>query len=136
MNAKQFLLIGGIILLVLGIFGFLFPNPLGNRSILHFDAWENAVHTVLGIGAIAFAYVLPKLWQRWLALIVGVVALFFAIAGFAVSGAPFPNFLGAANLENPIDNVIHLAVGIWGIAVFFIAGTAVKEDEKPMRRIA
>ncbi len=117
MNPKQFLLIGGIILLVLGLVGFIFPNPIGNTSIVQFDIWENWIHTLLGIAAIVFAFVLPAVAQRWLTLIVGAVAIFFTGAGFALIGQDFPNLWSGANLENPVDNVIHLLVGIWGLTV-------------------
>lgn len=137
MNPRQFLIIGGVILLILGIFGFLFPNPVGNRTVLHFDAWENWAHTLLGIVAIVVGYFLPQVWQRWITFVVGIVALFFAIVGFAVIRNPFPNFLGAANLENPIDNIIHLVVGVWAFYAFFAAvETREARERREERRAA
>lgn len=139
MNPKQFLLIGGIILLVLGIFGFIFPNPTANPQVLQFDIYENWIHTLLGIAAIIFAFVLPAVVQRWLTLAVGAVAIFFTGAGFALIGQPFPNLWGGANLENPIDNIIHLVVGIWGLVVGGIAikaARAVRREERERMRAA
>lgn len=112
MSPKQFLLWGGIILVVLGILGFL-NFRLGGA--LYFDAGENWTHTILGIVAIAAAYRLGESAQRSLVWIVAVVALFFGIWGFVVAGRPAPNFYGLTNLENPIDNLLHLVVGIWAI---------------------
>lgn len=111
MNPKTFLLWGGIILVVLGILGFV-NFRLGNT--LYFDAGENWAHTILGIVAILAAYRLGESAQRTLTWIVAVIALVVGVWGFFVAGRPAPNFYGA-NLENPIDNLLHLAVGIWGV---------------------
>lgn len=112
MNPKTFLLWGGIILVVLGVVGFLGLN-LGER-VLWFDVYENWTHLVLGIVALLAAYRLGESTQRTLVWIVAVVALVVGIWGFFVAGRPVPNFFGA-NLENPIDNLLHVVVGIWGI---------------------
>lgn len=140
MTPKQFLIIGGIVLILLGVFGFLFPNPLGDISILHFDIYENFTHTILGIAAIIFAFALPNIGRWWITLLVGITGLLFGILGLALIGQSFPN-LGGANLENPVDNVIHLAVGIWGFAVVYFnrsmlsRRTKTREAEK-MKRAA
>lgn len=137
MNPRQFLYIGGVILLGLGIFGFVDPNPVSDQSTLQFDVWENWAHTLLGIFAIAMAIVLPRVYRWWLTGIVGVGAVATAIVGFALSGREFPN-LGGANLENPVDNVLHLVVGAWALAVAIltyrseIAGT--HAEVEPMKR--
>lgn len=112
MNNKQFLLYGGIILLVLGIVGFIEGNSRLLGNALWFDNGENYAHTILGIVAIVAAYALGKSAQRTLVGIVGVVALVAGVWGFLVSGRPEPNFFGA-NLENPIDNLLHIVVGGW-----------------------
>jgi hypothetical protein len=113
MNPRQFLQVGGIILLLLGIVGFVKPDLL--PGLLEFDAAENYAHTVLGIVALLAAYTLGADLQKWLTVVVGVVALFFGVMGFVVSGNPAPNFYGIANLENPLDNVVHLVVGVWAL---------------------
>ena len=112
MNSKTFLMWGGIILVVLAVVGFLGLN-LGQR-VLWFDAYENWAHLILGVVAVAAAYRLAESGQRTLVWIVGVVALVVGIWGFYVSGRSAPNFFGA-NLENPIDNLLHVVVGVWGI---------------------
>lgn len=112
MNPKTFLLWGGIILVVLGIVGLLGLN-LGER-VLWFDTYENWAHLILGVVALVAAYGLGASAQRTLVWIVAVVALVVGIWGFFLGGRPSPNFYGA-NLENPIDNLLHVVVGIWGI---------------------
>ena len=120
MNPRQFLLIGGIVLLLLGIVGYLgvFSDT---KSAFYLDTGENVAHTVLGIVAIAAAYLLKDAsLQRWLVIVVGVVALFFGVYGFIVAGNTPPNTFGISNLESPADDILHLVVGIWALAAAFM----------------
>ncbi len=110
MNSKSFLMWGGVVLLALGIIGFIVPRLLGET--LYFDNAENYAHTILGIVAIAAAYVLNASTQRSLVGIVAIIALFFGVWGFVVSGRAAPNFYGVTNLEF-LDNIVHLAVAAW-----------------------
>ena len=115
MNSKQFLQIGGAILLVLGVVGYagVFSDT---KSAFYLDGGENVAHTVLGIVALAAAFLLKDaMLQKWLVVVVGVVALFFGVYGFAVAGNPAPNTFGLANLESPADDVLHLVVGVWAL---------------------
>ncbi len=117
MNPRQFLLIGGIVLLFLGVSGYfiLGPNPETSllRNFFWLDGAENIAHLVFGIVALA-AYFLLKdaAMQKWLVVLVGVVALVVAVLGFINMGGGIPN-AGPANLENPSDNILHLVVAIW-----------------------
>lgn len=113
MNPKQFLQIGGVILVLLGVVGFLVPNLAGD--LLNFDAAENWAHTLLGVVALVLAPLPIGDLKKWVVVLVGLVALFFGIMGFVVSGNAAPNFYGVTNLENPIDNVLHLVVGVWAL---------------------
>ncbi len=120
MNPRQFLLIGGIVLLLLGIVGFagVFSDT---KSAFYLDTGENVAHTVLGIVAIAAAYLLKDAnLQKWLVVVVGVVALFFGVYGFIVAGNAPPNTFGISNLESPADDILHLVVGIWALAAAFM----------------
>ena len=120
MNPRQFLLVGGIVLLALGLVGFLgvFSDT---KSAFYLDSGENVAHTVLGIIAIAAAFVISDgTLQKWLVAVVGVTALFFAVYGFMVAGNTPPNTFGISNLESPADDVLHLVVGIWALAAAFL----------------
>ncbi len=120
MNPKQFLLIGGIVLLLLGLVGFagLFTDT---KSAFYLDQGENVAHTGLGIIAIAASFLLTDAnLQKWLVAVVGVVALFFAVYGFIVAGNASPNTFGISNLESPADDILHLVVGIWALAAAFM----------------
>jgi len=112
MNPKQFLTWGGIVLVLLGIYGFFDADVQG--SAFYLDNGENWAHLILGVVAIAAARALSESAQRSLTLLVGVVAIVFAVWGYFVAGRPEPN-LGVANLEHPADNLLHLVVGIWAL---------------------
>lgn len=117
MTPKKFLMLGGVILVILGIVGFIVPRIGGDY--LYFDAAENWTHLILGIVAIAASYGAPSGGQKGLSVVVGIVALYFALAGFLVAGRPAPNYFGVTNLENPFDNLVHLVVGIWALWASF-----------------
>lgn len=122
---RLFLIYGGLVLLLLGIVGYL--NIFTEESTPWFwlDPAENLAHTVLGLVALAAVFV-PGLntalapYYRVIVVLVGVLALFFAVYGFIQSGAGEPNTFGVANLENPSDNILHLVVGIVALAAAFI----------------
>jgi len=117
-NPKQFLHIGGAILLLLGLVGYagVFSDT---KSLFYLDNGENVAHTVLGIVAIGASFLLKDaMVQKWLVVIVGVTALAATAIGFAVAGSASPN-LGVANLESPADDILHLVVGVWALVAAF-----------------
>jgi len=121
MNPKQFLQIGGAILVVLGVVGLLPVFTKENTPWFYLDTGENVAHIVLGVVAIAAAYLLTDAnLQKWLVVVVGVVALFFGVYGFVVAGAAEPNTFGISNLESPADNILHLVVGAWALYAAFM----------------
>ncbi len=79
--------------------------------IWNFSYGENIAHIVLGVVMLAVVY-----WSKdanlmkWLTVLVGVVALYFAVYGFAVSS----NYYNLGSLET-LDNVAHLVIGVWGL---------------------
>jgi len=125
MNPKQFLQLGGVILVVLGVVGLLPVFTRANTPWFYLDAGENVAHIGLGVVAIAAAYLLTDAaMQKWLVAVVGIVALFFGIYGFVVMGQPEPNTFGLANLESPADNLLHLVVGAWALYAAFMGRTS------------
>jgi hypothetical protein len=126
LNPKQFLLVGGIVLLALGIVGFLgvFNDT---KSAFYLDQGENIAHTGLGIVAIAASFLISDaMLQKWLVAVVGITALFFAVYGFAVAGNTPPNTFGISNLESPADDILHLVVGIWALAAAFVPRAGIR----------
>ncbi len=111
MRTKQFLMIGGIILVVLALLGFV-NFRIGDT--LYFDSAENWAHLVLGVVALSAAYYANADMQRVLGYIFAVVALYFGIHGFILHSHDAPNYYGVTNLEY-LDDVIHVVVGLWAL---------------------
>ncbi len=129
MNPKQFLVLGGAILLLVGILGFVgIIGPTPAQSLFHdfwwFDNSENIAHTFLGVVALAATFVLPASYQKLLVLVVGIFALLVAAYGWVIS----PLLLGAM-LQNPPDDILHLVIGIWGIYASMVGGKSVAKPE-------
>ncbi len=115
LNPRQFLLVGGVVLVLLGVLGFVgIIGPTAADSLFGsgwwFDNGENWAHLLLGIVALIAAYVLPANLQRPLVMVLGVVGILVGLYSLVIS----PTFLGA-NLENPADSILHLAVGAWAL---------------------
>ena len=114
MNPKQFLTIGGTVLVLVGVLGFFLIGPTADASIFG-DAWwfdngENWAHLLLGVVGLIVAFsVKSESFQKTLVMILGIVGLLVGVYGFVS-----PNFLGA-NLENPADNILHIVVGAWAL---------------------
>ena len=114
MNPKQFLQIGGAVLVLLGILGFVgVLGPTAEQSIFG-DAWwfdngENWAHLVLGVVGLLAAFTFPAASQKVLVMVLGVVGILVGL--YSIFNQ---SFLGA-NLENPADTILHLAVGVWAL---------------------
>lgn len=114
MNAKQFLMWGGVVLLLVGILGFIgVIGPTSDQSIFK-DAWwfdngENWAHTIFGVVAIIASMSLAADSQKMLTMVVGVIALFFGLYNFFSV-----DFMGAM-LEKPADLILHLVVAGWAL---------------------
>ncbi|MFQ5966696.1 MAG: hypothetical protein ACE5MI_03675 [Acidimicrobiia bacterium] len=116
MNPKQFLIIGGVVLLAVGILGFVgVIGPEPEDSIFgetwYFDNPENYAHTVLGAVALIAAFTLNATLQRYLVLLVGVLGVFFAVYNL------FSEMFAGAELQRPLDTLLHLVVGVWALFV-------------------
>ncbi|MBI5644837.1 hypothetical protein HY970_01950 [Candidatus Kaiserbacteria bacterium] len=114
-NPRAFLQIGGAVLVLVAILGYVgVIGPTSEQSLFggawYFDNVENIAHLVLGLVALAAAFVLPGSLQKPLVIVVGVVAVLAGLWSLLVS----TSLLGAG-LENPADTVLHLVVGAWAI---------------------
>ncbi len=101
--------------MVVGVLGFLgIIGPTSAQSIFGanwwFDNGENWAHLLLGVVGLIAAFVLPAMAQKGLVLILGVFGVLVGVYSLAIG----PEFFGA-NLENPADTVLHLAVGAWAL---------------------
>lgn len=114
LNTKGFLQVGGVVLLAVGILGFVgIIGPTAKMSIFGdfwwFDSAENLAHTVLGVVALAAAFSLTAPLQRYLVIAVGVLGLVVGLYNFTSTT------LAWAMLQSPADLVLHLAVGSWAL---------------------
>ena len=126
LTPRGFLQWGGIVLTLLGIVGFIGIFSQSAFPSFYLDTGENVAHLGLGVIALAALYV-PGLnsalapYYKWIVALVGAISAFFAIYGFLQSGAPAPNTFGY-NLENPLDNLLHVVVAVWAFwAAFYPA---------------
>lgn len=115
MNSKQFLILGGIVLVLVAIFGIIgIIGPTAEQSIFGanwwFDTAENWAHLVLGVVALIAAFILPANAQKPLVILVGLLALVVGLYS-----AFYSTMLLGANLESPADTILHLAVGAWAL---------------------
>lgn len=122
---RMFLVVGGAVLLLLGIVGFLNIFTEEAYPAFWLDGGENVAHTVLGVVALAAVFV-PGLnsalapYYRPIVILVGLIALFFGVYGFVVAGdTSGANTFGLANLETA-DNILHLVVAAWAFASAFM----------------
>ena len=120
MNPKQFLTIGGIVLILVAILGWInVLGPTQDASIFGgswwFDTGENWAHLVLGIVALIAAFMLPQGLQAGTTVLVGILGVVIGLLGFFLGSGMQYNFYGLANLENPLDNLLHLVVGAWAL---------------------
>ncbi|MEX2211869.1 MAG: hypothetical protein WD689_08930 [Gaiellaceae bacterium] len=114
MNPRQFLQLGGIVLILVGILGFVgVIGPDADDSIFSDDWWfdngENVAHTVLGVAGVTAAYVFPANLHRPLVLLIGALGIFFGVYNLFSE-----EFLGS-DLQNPFDTILHFVVGGWAL---------------------
>jgi uncharacterized membrane protein YphA (DoxX/SURF4 family) len=114
--AQLYALVVGTVLVVAGIVGFFYSSSFGSPGnvdavfgILDVNAWHNIVHLVTGgLGLLALGYA-----ARTYALGLGVVYIVVAIWGFIIGS--HESILGFIPI-NTEDNVLHLALGVLGLA--------------------
>mgnify|MGYP001579407269 FL=1 len=124
MNSKQFLLIGGIVLVLVGILGWInVLGPTADVSIFGsswwFDTGENWAHLVLGVIALIVVFAFGASIQAPITLLVGIGGIIIGLLGFFLDSEMSYNFYGLANLENPLDNILHLVIGAWALLAWW-----------------
>lgn len=114
MNPKNFLLWGGMVLVLVALLGFFgVIGPDSGDSVFgeswYFDNAENWAHLVIGVVALLLLAASASV-QKPVVMIVGIIALLVGLYSLFAEG----DFLGA-NLENPADTILHIVVGLWAI---------------------
>jgi hypothetical protein len=118
MTARVFAQIVGVVLLLLGVLGLLLGDQL-LLGLVNIDIVEDIIHLITGG---IFAYVgfgqRDKGVARSVVLVLSVIYLLVGLLGFVL-----PNMAGLLQHGYTVgDNLIHLALGILGLAVVFVSG--------------
>jgi hypothetical protein len=114
--ARLYALVVGAVLVIAGIIGFAYSASFGSPGevdsvfgILDVNAWHNIVHLATG----ALGLLLFRTAAREYALGLGAVYLVVAIWGFIIGDGE--SILGFIPV-NTEDNILHLALGVAGVA--------------------
>lgn len=115
--AKAYAQIVGIVLLLLGLLGLVLGDPPPLLGILNIDLAEDVVHLLSGavLAYVGFGRVDAALTRS----VVGVVGVVYLLVG--VIGFISPGLFGI--LTHPYrlgDNIVHLLLGVLGIAAGFM----------------
>ncbi len=112
--AKTYAVLIGAVLLIIGLLGFAKNNQ--DLFGLHFNNIHNTIHVLSGMIGLWAGFGKSASGPRLFAQVFGVVYTLVAVMGFAHVPASINDML---NL-NPLYNVIHLVVGLLGIAAGFM----------------
>ncbi len=109
---KLYARLTGVIMLIVGIFGFLTDNLFG---LIQFDSVHNMIHLLIAAFALYVGFAadntsLPDLFAE----VMGIVYVLLGVAGF-MNPILF-GLLGPLHLE-PLENLLHLMLGLWGIGI-------------------
>lgn len=121
-NVKGFLQLCGVVLIILGIFGFI--GILGSTSarsifdtVWYFDNTESILYVLIGVIAILATFLFPPMLQRYLVILAGVVAVLGGLYSFVNQD------LFGMTLQVPADSVFLLVLGAW--ALYAVYGNAI-----------
>jgi hypothetical protein len=118
--AKAICKVLGVVFLVVGLLGFIFPNLLG----MHLSGAHNIIHLISAALALYFGFAASPSAARTFSLIFGAVYLLLGALGFIAPGSVI-GLLQAHHAPGGLrslaaDNIVHILLG----AVFIIAGLA------------
>jgi uncharacterized protein DUF4383 len=117
--ATQFCVVVGAVLVIAGLIGFFYNSTFTSDEsvrddvfgLLSVNGWHNVVHLLTGAVTLWAARTMPRTWAG----IFGVVYLAVAIWGFLIgSGDSILSIIPV----NTADNVLHLLLGLTGLAVY------------------
>ncbi|MFA6414943.1 MAG: DUF4383 domain-containing protein [Candidatus Paceibacterota bacterium] len=122
---KTLAVIGGVILLLLGILGFV-SNPLiGANALFAADAAHNVIHILLGAILLSVVFWAGESSELWLKII-GAVLFLIGLIGLLTVPSTGSTLLGIA-YTNGASDWFHLIAGI----VVFVALLYTKDEQRP-----
>lgn len=107
----------GIVLLLVGIVGFLLPSVLG----MHLTFIHNLVHLATALVALYFGFAASPRAASSFCQVFGVVYLLVGVLGFVFPTIVVSLLMGHNMTESPsliMDNIVHLLLGV----VFMVVG--------------
>jgi Domain of unknown function (DUF4383) len=124
--ARLYATVVGAVLTIAGIIGFFYSSSFGSPGnvdevfgIFAVNGWHNVLHLVTGLlGLAAAGYA-----ARTYALAFGLLYVVLAIWGFIIGGGD--SILGIIPI-NAEDNVLHLIIGVLGLAAGAASPAATK----------
>ena len=128
--AQVYALLFGAVLTIAGIIGFFYNSDFTSNKAVHDDVfgilsvngWHNVVHIATGVIGLAAASAYAS--ARGYAIGLGIVYIAVAVWGFIIGSGD--SILSIIPVNTP-DNVLHLLIGVAGIA----AGMATPAVPKP-----
>jgi len=120
--AKIFTLILGVILALLGLFGFISNPFIGTNAVFVAGTAQNLIHIILGAILLTIAFWFGKNCVVWLKII-GAVAFLFGLIGVLAVPSTGGTLLGIVT-TNGASNWLNLIAGI----VIFVAGIYGKDS--------
>ena len=126
--AKTILLYFGIILLAIGILGFIPGVSTGYSGtglllgIFAINPLHNVIHILTGVVALAAVYYAGGAYVRWYGLVFGIVYAVVTLVGLLQILFIDGQFLGVVPI-NGADNVLHLAITVTTLAVYFLSSS-------------
>jgi hypothetical protein len=121
----------GAILTIAGIIGFFYSSSFGSPGsvddmlgIFAVNGWHNVLHLVTGLLGLAAASYLARTY----ALAVGLLYVVIAIWGFIIGGGDSILSIIPVNAE---DNVLHLIIGVLGLAAGAASPAAARTRPAP-----
>ena len=123
--------IGGA-LVIAGVIGFFYSASFGSPGTVHdvfgllgVNAWHNLVHIATGaIGLVSLGYAASRAYS----LALGVAYVVIAVWGFIIGGGE--SILGFIPV-NTEDNVLHLVIGLSGLAAYAATPAAPRVTTAP-----
>ena len=107
----------GLVLLLIGLMGFMMDDFMG---LIQFDIVHNTIHLLMAVVALYIGFGTEDTWLSHLfAEVMGFVLVVLGLMGFI--NPTFFGLLGPFHLE-PVENLLHLVLGLWGIGVTFGVG--------------
>jgi len=107
----------GLVLLLIGSMGFMMDDFMG---LIQFDIVHNTIHLLMAVVALYIGFGTEDTWLSHLfAEVMGFVLVVLGLMGFI--NPTFFGLLGPFHLE-PVENLLHLVLGLWGIGVTFGIG--------------